>query len=726
MEILTETNIPKNKLKTTLELYLNPTQIEEINDVLDFAENSHKDQKRISGEPYIIHPIATAQNLAEMKLDTTTIKGALLHDVIEDCNVSYNEIEELFGSEVAYIVDGATKLKNIDKINENSQMAIEINTPQRTRSATLRKILIAMTKDVRVVLIKLSDRLHNMQTLKYLPVSRQLRIARETLDIHAPLAHRLGMNEIKWKLEDESFRYLNPENYKTISKLVARKRLEREKYVNAAVESLRTELEKSNIKSLIYGRAKHLYSIYKKINRYQEIGRKFNEIHDLFALRILTDNVDDCYKTLGIVHSKWKPLQGEFDDYIGNPKENMYQSLHTSVIGPGNYSMEIQIRTKEMEKIAQEGVASHWSYKEGEKNVTNGNNFEQQITWLKQILEWQQEFTEDEEYMSSVKTDILSDQVFVYTPKGDVIDLPIGATPLDFAYRVHTELGHNATRAYVNNKIVALNTILQNGDLVEIKKSRKNKGPNINWLNPELNFLSSIGAQSKVRQWFNKQNKNVIEREGKKILKKELTRLSIDLSESEISKKMDFTTTKELIEALGSGKIPITRIAEAIDRTEINPKNNNFSVQPGVLVVIGEQDLLTKIARCCNPIHGDEIIGYLTRNQDVTVHKITCNNAKYSLKPEKIVDVNWGEYTTTYSARLIVNAYDRVGLIRDITMVVSSEGVNIHKITSSENKGSNAVNIAMTVYTRGVEQLSKLFSRLEAIPGIESVIRINE
>ena len=726
MEILTETNIPKNKLKTTLELYLNPTQIEEINDVLDFAENSHKDQKRISGEPYIIHPIATAQNLAEMKLDTTTIKGALLHDVIEDCNVSYNELEELFGSEVAYIVDGATKLKNIDKINENSQMAIEINTPQRTRSATLRKILIAMTKDVRVVLIKLSDRLHNMQTLKYLPVSRQLRIARETLDIHAPLAHRLGMNEIKWKLEDESFRYLNPENYKTISKLVARKRLEREKYVNAAVESLRTELEKSNIKSLIYGRAKHLYSIYKKINRYQEIGRKFNEIHDLFALRILTDNVDDCYKTLGIVHSKWKPLQGEFDDYIGNPKENMYQSLHTSVIGPGNYSMEIQIRTKEMEKIAQEGVASHWSYKEGEKNVTNGNNFEQQITWLKQILEWQQEFTEDEEYMSSVKTDILSDQVFVYTPKGDVIDLPIGATPLDFAYRVHTELGHNATRAYVNAKIVALNTILQNGDLVEIKKSRKNKGPNINWLNPELNFLSSIGAQSKVRQWFNKQNKNVIEREGKKILKKELTRLSIDLSESEIAKKMDFTTTKELIEALGSGKIPITRIAEAIDRTEINIKNNNSSIQPGVLVVIGEQDLLTKIGRCCNPIHGDEIIGYLTRNQDVTVHKTTCNNAKYSLKPEKIVDVNWGEYTTTYSARLIVNAYDRVGLIRDITMVVSSEGVNIHKITSSENEGSNAVNIAMTVYTRGVQQLSKLFSRLEAIPGIESVIRINE
>ena len=726
MEILTEINIPKNKLKTTLELYLNPTQIEEINDVLDFAEKSHKDQKRISGEPYIIHPIATAQNLAEMKLDTTTIKGALLHDVIEDCNVSYNEIEKLFGSEVAYIVDGATKLKNIDKINESSQMAIEINTPQRTRSATLRKILIAMTKDVRVVLIKLSDRLHNMQTLKYLPASRQLRIARETLDIHAPLAHRLGMNEIKWKLEDESFRYLNPENYKMISKLVARKRLERERYVNAAVESLKTELEKSNIKSLIYGRAKHLYSIYKKINRYQEIGRKFNEIHDLFALRILTDNINDCYKTLGIVHSKWRPLQGEFDDYIGNPKENMYQSLHTSVIGPGNYSMEIQIRTKEMEKIAQEGVASHWSYKEGEQNVTNGNNFEQQITWLKQILEWQQEFTEDEEYLSSVKTDILSDQVFVYTPKGDVIDLPIGATPLDFAYRVHTELGHNATRAYINNKIVALNTILQNGDLVEIKKSRNNKGPNINWLNPELNFLSSIGAQTKVRQWFNKQNKNVIEREGKKILNKELTRLSIDLSESEIAEKMDFTTTKELIEALGSGTIPITRIAEAIDRTENKIKNNNPSVQPGVLVVIGEQDLLTKIGRCCNPIHGDEIIGYLTRNQDVTVHKISCNNAKYSLKPEKIVDVNWGEYTTTYSSRLIVNAYDRVGLIRDITMVVSSEGVNIHKITSSENKGSNAVNIAMTVYTRGVQQLSKLFSRLEAIPGIESVIRINE
>ena len=726
MQATTEIITPKNKLLETLERYLNSSHLEEVSGVLDFAILCHEGQTRKSGEPYIIHPIATAQNLAEMRLDSVTIKAALLHDVIEDCNVSYEEIKNNFGGEVANIVEGATKLKNIDKINKSSQMAEEISHPQNTRSATLRKILIAMAKDVRVVLIKLSDRLHNMQTLKYLPTSRQIRIARETLEIHAPLAHRLGMNEIKWKLEDESFRYINPEEYKSISKLVSRKRLEREKYVNAAVKTVKYELENSKIESQVYGRAKHLYSIYKKINRYQEIGRKFNEIHDLFAIRILTENIEDCYKSLGIIHSKWKPLQGEFDDYIGNPKENMYQSLHTSVIGPGNYSMEIQIRTKEMEKIAQEGVASHWSYKEGEKNVTNGNNFEQQITWLKQILEWQQEFTEDEEYMSSVKTDILSDQVFVYTPKGDVIDLPIGATPLDFAYRVHTELGHNATRAYVNAKIVALNTILQNGDLVEIKKSRKNKGPNINWLNPELNFLSSIGAQSKVRQWFNKQNKNVIEREGKKILKKELTRLSIDLSESEIAKKMDFTTTKELIEALGSGKIPITRIAEAIDRTEINIKNNNSSIQPGVLVVIGEQDLLTKIGRCCNPIHGDEIIGYLTRNQDVTVHKTTCNNAKYSLKPEKIVDVNWGEYTTTYSARLIVNAYDRVGLIRDITMVVSSEGVNIHKITSSENEGSNAVNIAMTVYTRGVQQLSKLFSRLEAIPGIESVIRINE
>ena len=728
MQATTEIITPKNKLLETLERYLNSSHLEEVSGVLDFAILCHEGQTRKSGEPYIIHPIATAQNLAEMRLDSVTIKAALLHDVIEDCNVSYEEIKNNFGGEVANIVEGATKLKNIDKINKSSQMAEEISHPQNTRSATLRKILIAMAKDVRVVLIKLSDRLHNMQTLKYLPTSRQIRIARETLEIHAPLAHRLGMNEIKWKLEDESFRYINPEEYKSISKLVSRKRLEREKYVNAAVKTVKYELENSKIESQVYGRAKHLYSIYKKINRYQEIGRKFNEIHDLFAIRILTENIEDCYKSLGIIHSKWKPLQGEFDDYIGNPKENMYQSLHTSVIGPGNYSLEVQIRTKDMDKIAQEGVASHWVYKESEKNKVNSNDFEQQLSWLRQILEWHREFSEDEEYLSSVKSDILSDQVFVYTPKGDVVDLPIGATPLDFAYRVHTELGHNATRAYVNNKIVALNSILQNGDIVEIKKSHTEKGPNINWLNTELHFLSSMGAQSKVRQWFNKQNKKVIEREGKKILNKELTRLGINLSESDIVKEMDFKNIKELNESLGSGKVPITRIAEVIDgmeTTKISNGKQNIS-KSGILVVMGEQDILTKIGRCCNPVHGDEIIGYLTRNQDVTVHKSSCNNARYSSKPEKIVDVNWGEFATTYSARLIINAYDRIGLIRDITVVVSSEGVNIHKMTSKENEGSNAVNIALTVYTRGVEQLSRLFSRLEAIPGIESVIRINE
>ena len=721
-----------DKFIQTLGAYMTPSSVKNVTEAYEFARLSHGEQKRMSGEPYIVHPVATAQHLAAMRLDSTTIIAALLHDVMEDCNVSYDTLRSKFGNEVAHLVDGATKLKHLDGLANGSQMAKQRQNPENRRSANLRKMLVAMAQDVRVILIKLSDRLHNMQTLKYLPENRRKRIARETLDIHAPLAHRLGMNEIKWQLEDEAFRYLMPDEYKAVSKLVARKRAEREQYVNAAVQTIKSELDKSIIESTVYGRAKHLYSIYDKLNRYQKMGKKFDEIHDLIAIRILTEKTDECYGALGVVHTKWRPVNGEFDDYIANPKENMYQSLHTSVMGPGNFPLEVQIRTKNMDKIAQEGVASHWSYKENEVGAPNSEGFEQQMTWLRRILEWQQELSGDEEYLTSVKTDLLGDQIFSYTPKGDVIDLPIGATPLDFAYRIHTELGHNTSGAHINGKMVALNTLLQNGDVVEIKKSHKAKGPSLDWLNPNLHYLSSAGAQSKVRQWFRKQDKKAIIRQGRNILQKELMRLGIESSEPFIASELGMNSVTELLEQLGSARMPVSRIAEAIDFNETNKNLDKGTFRTVTeskskgLVVMGEPDTLTRIARCCSPLHGDEIIGYLTRGQGVTVHRVSCNNTPYPIAPEKVIEVNWGQRANTHPARLTLNAYDRIGLIRDITEVVSSEGINIHRVSSREDEGSNAVTIALTVYIVGVEQLSTLFSKLEAIPSVGSVIRINE
>ena len=721
-----------DKFIQTLGDYMTPSSVKNVTEAYEFARLSHGEQKRMSGEPYIVHPVATAQHLAAMRLDSTTIIAALLHDVMEDCNVSYDTLRSKFGNEVAHLVDGATKLKHLDGLTNRSQMAKQRQNPENRRSANLRKMLVAMAQDVRVILIKLSDRLHNMQTLKYLPENRRKRIARETLDIHAPLAHRLGMNEIKWQLEDEAFRYLMPDEYKAVSKLVARKRGEREQYVNALVKTIKSELDKSIIESTVYGRAKHLYSIYDKLNRYQKMGKKFDEIHDLIAIRILTEKTDECYGALGVVHTKWRPVNGEFDDYIANPKENMYQSLHTSVMGPGNFPLEVQIRTKNMDKIAQEGVASHWSYKENEVGSPNSEGFEQQMTWLRRILEWQQELSGDEEYLTSVKTDLLGDQIFSYTPKGDVIDLPIGATPLDFAYRIHTELGHNTSGAHINGKMVALNTLLQNGDVVEIKKSHKAKGPTLDWLNPNLHYLSSAGAQSKVRQWFRKQDKKAMIRQGRNILQKELMRLGIESSEPFIASELGLNSVTELLEQLGSAQMPVSRIAESIDFNETNKKLDNRTFRTVTeskskgLVVMGEPDTLTRFAQCCSPLQGDDIVGYLTRGQGVTVHRISCNKTPYAISPEKVIEVNWGQRATTYPARLTLNAYDRIGLIRDITEVVSSEGINIHRVSSREDEGSNAVTIALTVYIVGVEQLSTLFSKLEAIPGVGSVIRINE
>ncbi|MBT4126632.1 MAG: bifunctional (p)ppGpp synthetase/guanosine-3',5'-bis(diphosphate) 3'-pyrophosphohydrolase [Chloroflexi bacterium] len=715
--------------------YLPADRASAVEDSLTYAINAHDGQERDSGEPFVVHPIATAIRLADMRLDTTTIQAALLHDVIEDCGISFQELETEFGTDVAKLVDGVTKLKRLDMISENSAMLKQIATPEATRAASLRKMLVAMAEDVRVVLIKLSDRLHNMQTLGHLPVPKQQRISRETLDIYSPLAHRLGMYDIKWQLEDQAFRFLMPRQYKSISRLVSRKRAEREIYTEAAVKAIKGPLDKANIQCKVDGRVKHLYSTYNKLQRYERMGRKFDEIYDLIAIRVVTDDLGDCYAALGVVHSKWRPVPGQFDDYIASPKENMYQSLHTSVRGPGNYPIEVQIRTQEMHEIAEEGVASHWMYKEGEEGEDGApkvDNFETKMSWLRQLLDWQRELSGDDEYLATVRTDILQDQVFVYTPQGDVKDLPAGATPIDFAYRIHTDLGHNTVGAVVNGKLTALNTPLNNGDVVEIRKARIPRGPSLDWLNTDLGYIITGSAQTKVKQWFRKQERQSNVRRGKDLLKKELRRLGLRYNEKEIVASLDYDSFDDLTEALGTGQISVARVADTLSPAPdevFTPELKSGKPptdQTKGLVVMGEPGLLTRIARCCSPVYGDEITGYLTRGRGVTVHRHNCPILRDTEDNDRHIPVAWGHYETTYASRLQIKAFDRVGLIRDITNVVSSENVNIHSLTSDEDDKTNACTVSLTVYTTGVEQLSRLFSRVETIPGVDTVFRVSE
>ena len=711
--------------------YLPDKEVASIKKALDFALNSHQNQKRMSGEPYIIHPVYTAIHLAKMKLDSETIQAALLHDVIEDCGVSHKELSQKFNKSIANLVDGVTKLKKLDMISTNSKMVKQYTKPEASRSASLRKMLVAMAEDIRVVLIKLADRLHNMETLEHLSIAKRKRISRETLDIYSPIAHRLGMNEMKWKLEDFAFRYLNPDSYKVTSKLVNRKRAEREKYTSAAIKSIEKPLNDNGIHCYIDGRVKNLYSTYNKLEKYKNLGKKFDEIYDLIALRVICKSEKDCYTALGIVHSKWRPVPGQFDDYIATPKENMYQALHTSVRGPGNYPIEVQIKTQDMHIIAEEGVASHWVYKEAKDSQINIDEFEKKMSWLRRLLDWHNEMSGDEEYLNNVKTDILKDQVFVYTPKGDVKDLPTGATPLDFAYRIHTDLGHDAVAAIINGKISPLNTPLSNGDVIEIKKSKSNRGPSLDWLNKDLRYLITGSAQTKVRQWFRRQEKEANIERGKDIIKREIKRLDIrNFPESKISKDLEFENFEELSEAVGVGQISIQAITEMINPVNQNnfsnyaDKENNINRNNENIFIMGDNEFSIDISKCCNPIYGEEIIGYQTKSKLVTVCSQTCR--AITQDPEKIIPVAWRHSESAFPSRIEIHAYDRLGLIRDITDIVSSENINIHSLVSQEHPKNNISNVYLTVYTTGVEQLSRLFSRIETIPGVNNVFRVYE
>ena len=565
----------KTNLINKVEKYLPNKDLEKIMRSLEFAIESHKGQKRKTGEPYIIHPINTAIYLAEMKMDWPTISAALLHDVIEDCEIEYAELEDKFGKEVAILVDGVTKLPTI-KITSSTQENIQLDsTSDISRAATIRKLLLSTTEDARVILIKLADRLHNMETLFALDEKSQSRIALETMEIFAPLAHRLGIWEFKWKLEDEAFKYLLPKSYKKIAKLISGKRKQRENYVKRTTKLLEEALAKSSINCVIEGRAKHLYSIYKKIEKYSILGKKFDEIHDLIAVRIIVNSVQDCYSSLGVLHELWRPIPGEFDDYIANPKESMYQSIHSTVMCLDSYPVEIQIRTKEMHEIAERGIAAHWQYKDIPENLDNA--YMNKLNWFRNLIDWQIELPEDEDYIDSIKTDVLKERILCYTPAGDIKSIPEGSTPIDFAYELHTELGNNASSALINGQNMPLNSTISNGDTVEIIKS-KNQGPKLDWLNPDLGYVSTNKSRFKIRQWFRKEEKTLSIERGIDIINRLVSRLKINTPLEKLSNELSYKSLDELALLVGSGVINTPALVKKLS-SFLNQQIDNITIK---------------------------------------------------------------------------------------------------------------------------------------------------
>jgi guanosine-3',5'-bis(diphosphate) 3'-pyrophosphohydrolase len=693
-----------------------------------FALNAHMGQRRVSGAEYISHPLGVARILADLQLDAVTISAALLHDVVEDTTVTGEELEKQFGKEVAMLVDGVTKLSRIEyKSKEEQQLE------------NYRKMFLAMAKDIRVVLIKLADRLHNMRTLKYMPPEKQRGTARETLEIFAPLAHRLGIFRIKWELEDLSFRYLEPDSYYKLVDEVKQKRAEREEMIDAAMTTLQERLAAMDIKAEIQGRPKNFYSIWKKM---QKDHKDLNEIYDLSAVRVLVDSVKDCYGALGIVHTLWKPLPYRFKDFVAMPKSNMYQSLHTTVIGPHGQPLEIQIRTWDMHRTSEYGIAAHWRYKEGGK--TADKDYEQKLSWLRQLLEWQQDLRDPREFMETVRLDVLTDEVFVFTPRGDVIDLPAGSTPIDFAYRVHTEVGHRCTGARVNGKMVPLETKLVNGNIVEIITSKQANGPSRDW----LNIVASSDTKNKIRQWFKKEKREENIAKGREMLEKESKRLGFEVSEltkgdrmEEIARKMNWAGVDDLMAALGYGGATLpgvmTKLLEAYKKaqgaaaptdilsmvSEIKPKKTKSKASHGILVK-GEAGVLVRLARCCNPVPGDEIVGYITRGRGVSVHRTDCPNVLGSAEEfERMIEVAWDlTPDSLYKVPVEISCVDRSGILSEILMVLSEAKINASSVNARTTKGKLAT-IYLSLEIGNLSQLETIMNKIRKVKDVYSVQR---
>jgi GTP pyrophosphokinase len=715
-----------NQLLEKARQYLPPEKIAAVEEAYKFALEAHKGQLRRSGGPYVEHPVQVALSLAELQFDVDTLVAALLHDVPEDCGVPISEIEAKFGPTVAKLVDGVTKLGKVSWRAAGEVVGPRGIAARQGQAENLRKMLLAMAEDLRVVFIKLADRLHNMRTLDALPVDKQRSIAQETLEVYAPLAHRLGIWELKWQLEDLAFRHLEPRKYYHIAHLIAQRRAPRESFITQAIQILNQELEQAGIKADISGRPKHLYSIYQKMEKYAALGKDFDEIYDLLALRVLVKSVPDCYAALGVVHNLWHPLPDQFDDYIATPKSNGYQSLHTAVLCQGTTPLEIQIRTYEMHRVAEFGVAAHWRYKEGEKKDMH---FEERVSWLRQLVEWHRELSGAEEFLESVKTDIFIDQVFVYTPKGEIKDLPKGSTPLDFAYRIHTDLGHRCVGGKVNGRLVSLNSPLKNGDVVEIITS-KAKGPSRDWLNPVLGYVKTSQAREKIRQWFKKQERTENVERGRELLEKMIKQLGVKVGDREkLAKLCRYETLDEFYAAIGYGGTTTHQIALKIAAQQQQPRISS-PVAPSKpptspVTVQGVDNLLTHVARCCHPVPGDNIVGYITRNRGVTVHRQDCYNIVHEDEKDRLIPVEWGGTESLYPVKIQAQAWDRVGLMRDITTLVAEEKINITSVNLTNNSDHTAL-IVLTLETANLAQLSRLLARIEGIRGMMSVSRIGE
>ena len=733
-----------DKLLEIIHNNCNNVDIDMIKKAYHFAQEAHKEQKRESGEPYIIHPIAVAEILAELGMDTNTIVAGLLHDVIEDTDFSYDETVSLFNAEIANLVEGVTKLTKLGEM--------EYKTKEEQQADNVRKMLLAMAKDIRVIIIKLADRLHNMRTLKFMPAKKQKNKAKETLDIYAPLAHRLGMSKIKWELEDLCFRYLHEKEYYELVDSIAEKRVEREAYIKDIVRDLNENLKASGIESEIDGRPKHFYSIYKKM---VTKNKSIEQIFDLTAIRVLVNSVKDCYGVLGIVHTIYRPIPGRFKDYIAMPKPNMYQSLHTTVIGPQGKTFEIQIRTFEMHKTAEYGIAAHWKYKEGDAGNPEQNkqkDFEMKLVWLRDMLEWQKETSDAEEFIEGFKIDLFSDEVFVFTPKGIVINLCSKATPIDFAYRIHTDVGNKCVGAKVNGKIVPLDYTLKTGEIVEILTSVNAKGPNMDW----LKIAKSNQSKSKIKLWFKKAKKEENIVKGKELLEKELKKQTVNYAEiakgeiyDKLMKRYNIHSMDDLYALIGIGGFSVSTLISRLkednglinrDKDRENKEILNKAIEEQIakaarkpepngygITVKGESNLMIRFAKCCSPVPGDDILGYITKGRGVSVHRKDCSNLQNLIDTdgERVVEVNWGlAQGTAYFAEIQVQADDREGLLADVMSVITELKLQLSAVNANLAKeGSALINVKLKITS--VDSLKDLMKRLKRLKGVSDVYRVN-
>lgn len=713
--------------------YLKADDLKRIQEAYDFADKAHHGQLRKSGEPYILHPLAVAEILVNMHMDGTSITAALLHDVVEDTTVSLDAVKEHFGNTCAMLVDGLTKLEKI-----------KFKTKEEQQNENYRKMFVAMAQDIRVILIKLADRLHNMRTLKYQSEENQRKIAYETLEIFCPIAHRLGISAIKWEMEDIALRYLNPQQYYRIVNLMQKKRAEREQYILEVIDNIKEKVKEMGIEADISGRPKHIYSIYKKMTAR---NKQFNEIYDLLAIRVIVDNIKDCYATLGIIHTLWKPMPGRFKDYIAMPKPNMYQSLHTTVIGPKGEPLEVQIRTWEMHQTSEFGIAAHWAYKEG--SAVPAGSFEEKMGWFREILELQQETSDAKEFMESLKMDFFSDLVFVFTPKGEVIELPAGSVPLDFAYRIHTEVGNRTIGAKVNGKIVPLDYKLKTGDIVEILTSKHSYGPSQDW----LKIAQSSQAKSKIKTWFKKEKREEYVAKGKESVERELKRSGLEPADFmsdekmlEVAKKFNFNDIDEMLSAVGFGGITGAQIstrltdkvrkeAEEVQSIQLTSEMKEVKTAPdrerkgrpahGVSVE-GVDNLLVRFAKCCNPVPGDEIIGYITRGRGLSVHRADCTNIPpgEGEEAERLIEVRWDEMAeANYSVEIEITGHDRRGLLNEVLQAVSESKTNMSAVSGRSDKNKMAL-IHMTILIRNTDHLQSVVDKIKRLKDVYSVQRI--